>query len=221
MDERLAHAFLPPTCKIAGRRISFFTLWGRFLLEALENPFALGGTFGPEDLVAAVKIVRARHGRPFSMRPTLRDFYWISKYKRNPRRFKRDAEIFDEWIGLQHSPPKYWKKPSALSGQSEQAMIDRTPSTLGLACSLMARAGFSKSDAWNTPIGEARWMDAQLAKMEGAGICFLDDADLLDTADPFEGLSDSEVLEHFRSNFGDEERAVRAFEDWKARNRPS
>jgi hypothetical protein len=218
MDERLAHAFLPPTCKIAGRRVSRFSLWSRFILDALESPLVTGEKFGPEDLINALKVCQARHGKPLSLKPTLRDFYWLGKYRRNPKRFKDDATTFVKWVNFQTSPPKYWREGN---GGGKSTVLDRVPSTLGLACSLMGKGGLGMSEAWDTPLGAARWMDAQFAKMEGAGIHFLDDEDLNDTPDPFEGMSQAEVLEHFRKEHGDEDKAVRAFERWQNTTQPT
>ena len=212
MDDRFFHAFLPPTLTVAGRDLKRFTLWHHFLLSAIDSPIISGRSFNVHDLIAAVKCCRSSYGKKVDMTPSLRDCYWEFRYKKNPKLFQLHGVSFFEWMNIQCSPPRFWRTPGK-GGSSVK--IDNGPRCLAMACSLMHRAGFSREEAWDTPVGEALWIDAQIAKIEGVEINFLDDADLDDTPLSFDEMTEEQVMERFRRDLPSEEIAKKSFEHWK------
>lgn len=183
------------------------------MLSAIGSPIATGyNKFTVPDLIVAAKCCSARYGERQSLKPTLKDVFWTLVYNKFPDVFKKHSEVLFKWIGIQSSQPKYWRSSS---GYSSGSKIDRSPRCLGLACSLMSRAGFTRHDAWNTPVGEAQWIDAQIAKLEGVDLNFLDDEDLVDDPVDFGVMTDEEVLAQFKRDLPTEDMAIRSFEHWK------
>lgn len=217
MDDRFFNAFLPPTVRIAGRDLTRFTLWHQFILAAIGSPIMSGeGSFGIPDLVAAVKVCRASYGPAPNMSPTLWDLLWTMRYRRDHALFKRHAKSLFEWVGLQCSPPKYWRAATGQATVCQQ--VDNAPRCLALVVSLMTRAGMSRAEAWDSPIGEARWIDLMIAKNEVGGIHFLDDADLDDSPISFDTMTDEEALAQFKRDLP-AEIAMNTFEKWKQERR--
>lgn len=162
------------------------------MLSALDSPLATGReNFTIPDLLVAVKCCRARHGKYVNMRPNWLDIAWGIIYRAFPSLFRKHAVTLFQWVGIQGSAPKFYRTGG--SSKREHFKVDRAPVSLGLACSLMSRAGFSRHEAWDTPIGEARWIDAQMAKLDGAPIHFLNDEDMEEAADPFDSMTNEEV----------------------------
>lgn len=213
MDDRFYNAFLPPTIRIAGRSLKRFTIWHQFLLSAVGSPIYTGAEkFTVKDLLVAAKCCRSKYGKSITLKATLYDIWWGFLYHKLPWLFELHASRLWEWIGIQCSQPKYWRKSH---GGGHYSGIDRSPKCLGMACSLMARAGFTREDAWNTPLGEAQWIDAQIAKLEGVGIQFLNDDDLKDEAVDISNLTEEEAFELFNRELPNEKLALASFEHWK------
>lgn len=211
MIEGYYNAFLPPSVRICGRWLETFTVWHRFLLEAIRSPFATGeGDITPADLLRAVKICRTNYDGSRSLKPGIRDFIWKRRMERNPHLFHRETGNFSKWLSLNNSRPDYWQKPSSSSG-GESFTLEETPVPLALICSLMRRAGMSRSEAWGTPLGEALWLDAMLAKITGADLHFLPDDMPKDPAD----FTDEEAWELFVRDFGDTDKAREVFRNWQ------
>ena len=213
MDDTFFNAFLPPTAKIAGKKLSKFTLWHYFLLSAINSPVIAGRSFGITDLIAAVKCCTHNYGNPVDMSPSLRDVWWSYKYKKQPYKFKQQGLLFYKWINTQSIGPKFWRLPSNVTTTNKK--LDNGPRCLAIACSLMNRAGFSCADAWNTSLGQAQWMEAQMAKLEGAEINFMSENDIQEKTNPFDQMTPEQVLETMRKELPTEEMAMKSFEHWK------
>ena len=214
MDDRFFNAFLPPSVRIAGRRVSRFTLWHQFLLAAIESPISTGvGRFGIPDLLAAVKVCRSSYGEPPSLRPTLLDIAWRVIYCRLPWLFEIHARRLWKWTDLQSSAPLYWRESSG-NAPTIIHKEDKAPAVLGIVCSLIARGGLARAEAWDTPSGEARWLDAMIAKNEGAPINFIEERDLKAEPKPLDTMTEEEALAEFRRALP-EPIAMRTFEHWK------
>lgn len=214
MDDRFFNAFLPPTVRVCGRRLTRFTVWHHFILSAIDSPVvAETELFRPADLLLALRACRSTYGRRVSFRPSLADAAWAWRMRRNPALFSREARRFFEWVATQSSPPVLWRENHG--GDSVRKVVDSGPQCLALVCSLMSRGGLSKAEAWNMPIGEARWTDAQLAQVEGVPVHFLDDADLDGSRDDLSGLTDEQALEKFRAELPNERLAQQVFDDWR------
>ena len=213
MDDRFFNAFLPPTTKIAGRKLSKFTLWHYFLLSAINSPVIAGRSFGISDLIAAAKCCTHEYGSDVDMQPTFKDVWWSYKYKKQQSKFKKHGILFYEWMNMQSMGPKFWR--SVNNANTTTKKLDNGPKCLAIACSLMHRAGFNCKEAWNTPLGQAQWMDAQMAKLEGVELNFMDESDMQDHIDPFDQMTPEQVLETMRKDLPTEELAMKSFEHWQ------
>lgn len=210
MIEAFYNAFLPPSADVCGRRLDQFTVWHHFVLEAVGSPVVTGGeNITPVDLLVAVRVCRLKYGGPRRLSPGLRDFLWRRRMVRNPELFKREAKRFYAWLEGSAAAPNYWQRRSS-GGEQTVYSSEYTPQSLALVCSLMARAGLSRADAWNTPIGEARWLDAQLARLEGVDLHFLPDGAQRDPAD----YTEEEILEILKNDLKDPEKVRKAFDHW-------
>lgn len=212
MDDRFHHAFLPPAVRVCGRELRSFTVWHDLILGAIRSPLVTPGMdLRPGDLLVAVRSVRSRYGKPVRFRPSLRDIWWKWRMLRRPALFHREAGKFLAWMKLQASPPQFYKT----GGSFSSATIDRGPQCLAIVCSLMERGHMGRAEAWNTNIGEARWMDAQLAQLRGVELHFLDDADLDESPIDLSGLTDEEALTMFIRDLGDNDLARKTFRHWQ------
>jgi len=211
VDDRFYHSFLPPVAKVCGRRLATFTLWHHFVLSAIGSPIALGGDrVSVVDLLIATRVCGLNYGES-DIRPGIRDAWWKRKLTRDPALFRKNTEIFYEWMARQSSPPRFYHQ--SCGGISKG--VERAPRCLGLACSLMTRGGMSEAEAWNCTLGKAMWMDAQFAQLHGVDLRFLDDADLDDTEINFSQLTDDEAMSKFQNELP-EELVGPTFDHWLA-----
>jgi hypothetical protein len=193
MDDRFFHAFLPPSATICGRRLDRFTLWHHLILSAIGSPInGSSDKISMADLLVAVRVCSLRYGET-SLKPGLRDTVWHFLMRRNRPLFLSQIRHFIEWMNAQCSPPKFYRKSGSQSATVDHG-IDRGSRCLALVCSLMHNAGMSRAEAWECSLGEAMWMDAQLAQIKGLDIRFLDDADLEDEPIDMADLSDAQAL---------------------------
>lgn len=195
MDDRFFHAFLPPTVTVCGRELETFSLWHHLVLSAVESPIALGGaSVSVVDLLVAVRICATKYGEK-TICPGIRDAMWKRRMIKKPALFRRQTEIFYQWMSLQSSPPVlYRNNPGGVTGGVESGSR-----CLALACSMMHRGKLSQTEAWNMNLGKAMWMDAQFARLEGVDLRFLDDDDLDDSPIDLSGLTETEAREYFCS----------------------
>jgi hypothetical protein len=171
VDDRFYSAFLPPQVKVCGRTLDKFTLWHHFVLSAIGSPVALGGDkLTVPDLLAAAKACTLVYGESRSLRPSLRDIWWRRQLSLNPRALRHEAQTLYRWIEENGKGPLFWRKTDGETNEGGSG-----PQCLLLVCSLMNRGGMSREQAWNTPLGEALWMDATFAKLEGVPLHFVDE----------------------------------------------
>ena len=195
MDDRFFGAFLPPQAIVCGRRLRKFTLWHHFILSALDNPVAVGGeSISVPQVLVAVRACRLKYGES-SMSPGVLDVLWKFRMLKRRTVFKREAKKLYQWVSDHCRAPLYWResnggKRSAHSG----------PQCLALVASLMQRGGMSREESWNTSLGEALWMDAEFARLEGVPLHFVDEADVSDEPLTFDDMSEDEVLAVFKKD---------------------
>jgi len=209
VDDRFYNSFLPPEVKICGVKLTRFSLYHHLILSAIGSPMATGGeVIKVSDLLVAVRVCKLDFGER-DLSPKLRDIYWKWKLSKNKELFRKHVEMFYEWMNLQCSPPKFYIKRNGFSDG-----INKVPRCLGLVCSLMNRGGLELREAWNQTMGQAMWMDAQFALLDGLELRFLDDEDLDDSEIDLSGLTDDEAMELFTKDLPAE--LVRAsFENWR------
>jgi len=213
VDDRFFHAFLPPTAKVCGVELERFSLWHHLTLSAINSPVALGGEFiTVPDLLVAVKVCALKYGES-NVKASIRDIYWRIKLSRNPKLFRREVEKLYDWIGLQSSPPKFYKGGS---DGSVNKGVESGARCLGLACSLMKRGGMSEAEAWNCTLGKAMWLDAQFAQLDGLELRFLDDEDIDESEIDLSNLTDDEAMNKFKSELPDE-LVLATFDHWKSK----
>lgn len=210
MDDRFYHSFLPPTAKVCGRKLETFSLWHHLVLSAIGSPIALGGdSISVADLLIAVRVCRLKYGDT-DLGAGLVDAIWNRKLTKDKARFRKEAEVFYEWMALQSSPPKFYR--SGATGGMVKG-VESGPRCLGLVCSLMNRGGLSEDDAWNCSLGRAMWMDAQFAQLNGVDLRFLDDDDLDDSEINISDMTDDEAMAKFQRDLP-EELVGPTFDDW-------
>ena len=209
MDDRFYNAFLPPEVVVCGRRLRKFTVWHFFLLSAIGSPVVEDGDIQPEHLCAAIQLCRQEHGENGSIKPSLRDLWWKRKLTRNPDLFRKQVEYFYQWMHLHSQRPVYWRKSDGSIGNGPSG-----PRCLFLVGSLMRKASISKSDAWNTSLGEAQWMDICFAQLDGAPIHVIDEELMTDEPIDLSGMSDAQALAMFARDLP--EHLVQAsFDHWR------
>jgi hypothetical protein len=211
VDDRFYHAFLPPVAEICGRRLERFSLWHHVVLSAIQSPLVgHSDKITAADLLVAVRVCRLKYGET-KLAPGIRDIIWRIKFQHNRDLFVSELEKFFKWTKLQTSPPKYYinKRSTSISG------IDRGSRCLALVCSMMHRAGMSMAEAWELTLGQAAWMDAQLAQVTGVDLRFLDDEDVNDDSPiDISTLTDDEALAMFRRDLP-AELVDASFKHWK------
>jgi len=196
VDDRFYSAFLPPTVRVCGRTLETFSLWHHFVLSAMGSPVAHGGeTINAGQLLAAARICALRYGgRSSSLRPRLWDIWWKRRLLRSEARMRAEAGKLYQWIGAHGSGPFYWRKTRGEGGGESPA---NGPACLALVCSLMMRGGLSRADAWNTSLGEALWLDAQFAQLEGVPLHFVDEAMVGEAPLDLDEMSEADALAMF------------------------
>jgi hypothetical protein len=195
VDDRFFNAFLPPSVKICGRRLDRFTLWHQLLLAAIDSPILTGtGNVRPADVLAAAAILRARHPHQ-PAKPGIKDAVWHWAMCRWPDVFEREAIRLIDWMRRQSSQPIYYHtRPSESTGRQ----LNSGPQCLSYKVALMSKGGFSESQAWDMPMGQALWEVAQLAAQETGDICFLDEDDVDDAPVDISAMSEEAALAMFR-----------------------
>lgn len=209
MDDRFYNAFLAPEVVVCGRRLRKFTVWHFFLLSAVGSPFVNSEDIRPEHLLAAIEICRNEHGSTKSLHPRFRDFWWRRKLIRNPEIFREQAKIFHEWMRLHSQRPIYWRK-----SEGGYSSGPTGPRCLFLIGSLMRRGGLSQSEAWNTSLGEAQWIDICFSQIDGAPLHIVDEEMMSDEEIDLSRLTDDQALEMFTRDLP-AELVQSSFEHWK------
>jgi hypothetical protein len=210
VDDRFYTAFLPASTRVCGRRLSTFSGWHHFLLSAIDSPFATGqGDITPRDLLVALAILQNRYPQR-STKARWSDGLWIVVLSRYPDLFRAHCERLAMWIKEQAS------RPDIIHLRDGSTRQDATegPRILSLVCSLVYTTRMPMAEAWDMPMGAAMWMDAEMSRMQGARIVYMDDAASSDEPIDMDNMTDEQALALFRTNLPPE-LVEASFEHWQ------
>jgi len=177
VDDSFFTAYFPGSVTVCGRRLDRFTSHHYLLLRALDSPFmAASGTIDSAALLVAVSACRKSFGDEPRLRPTLKDAFWRLRMMRSPKLFERECKKFAAWMAAQASGPKFWEVISG--GQKTRDLTG--PDILTLVTSLMMKTSISESEAWDMPLGRAKWLNAEINELEGSERRFLYQGELME-----------------------------------------
>lgn len=158
--------------RVLGKRLRPFSIWHALLLTQEASPFTMGGgvaRVAPPDLVKAVSVCRLRY--PLS-RPDGRmggpRFSWRAFWRMLGGGFAREVEAFNTYLEDFQTVPEYTVVPPKSAGEARTP----APETLRLVRAVLACTGCSRAEAWDCPMGEARWWYALWLQERGADLDF-------------------------------------------------
>ena len=179
MDPAFAEAFLHALAspfrandpwsghKVLGRRLRPFCLWHSFLLEQMGSPFVTGAGVTAADLSRAVAVCRCRYGG-VSRTPR---FSLAAFWKVLGRGLGSEVQLFREYVADFQTRPDYRViPPRGATGPAR----GQAPEYLRLVAEVIAMTRCSRQEAWEMPVGEARWWFALGLKNRGADLDFAD-----------------------------------------------
>ena len=152
---------------VLGRPLRPFSVWHALLLTRESSPFTMGGgvaRVAPPDLLKAVTVCQLRY--PFNA-VSLR-FSWRAFWKMLGGGFAREVEGFNAYLSDFQTVPEYTVVPPKSAGESRTP----APETLRLVRAVMGCTGCSRAEAWDCPMGEARWWYALWLQERGADLDF-------------------------------------------------
>ncbi len=163
-DERFVRAFTPGTHKVLGVVLKPFSYWHKFQLELCDSPFVTAEAVRFEDLERAVGICQTQYPQQYKEPKLSR---W-RKYKEIWRAAMNDlpkaCRDFDRYLQAYVSSPKIMQKDKDTGGTK---IIDIEPALMEVAF-YTKMTGCRSEEAWNMSIGELSWLNAAMARTEGA-----------------------------------------------------
>lgn len=153
--------------RVLGRWLRPFSVWHALLLTREASPFTEGGSrarVAPADLVKAVTACRLRY--PASEVHVR--FSWRAFWRMLGGGFAREVETFSAYLADFQSVPEYTVVPPKSAGESRTP----APETLRLVRAVMGCTGCTRAEAWDCPLGEARWWYALWLQERGADLDF-------------------------------------------------
>lgn len=171
-----AEAFLNIPHRVFGLRMRPYCLWHSFLLHYHLSPVVFSELGRPTlaDVMLAARIGACRYGEWPEPLPrwslTRLRMAWISRRANAAK----EALRLRDWIADYASGPDFWteQKTATADGAGFKERGDM-PSQLNTASRLMLM-GFSERDAWEQPVGKARWYAAGYAALNGAELDFVE-----------------------------------------------
>jgi len=175
-DERFVRAFTPSTHKVLGVVLPPFSYWHKFQLELCDSPFVTAEAVRFEDLARAVGICQTQYpSRYQEPKPTRWGKYravWLAATVD----LHKEAKAFDAYLQNHASTPNIMQKDK----NSSAKVVDIEPALMEVAF-YIKMTGCRREEAWNMSIGELSWLNAAMARVEGADfsvITPIDDAAL-------------------------------------------
>lgn len=153
--------------KVLGKRLRPFCLWHSFLLEQMGSPFVTGAGVTAADLSRAVAVCRCRYRELYA--PTR--FCMVAFWKVLGPGLGKEVQRFRDYVGDFQTRPDYHVVPTR--GATGPAR-GQAPDYLRLVAEAIAVARCSRQEAWEMPVGEARWWFAIGLKNRGADLDFAD-----------------------------------------------
>jgi hypothetical protein len=185
IDRTLAAAFIDNNVRhrVLGRRLQSFSLWHRFLLQAIDSPFLRKGEVRFWDMREVVGICRMRYPQCKVRRPWLIPlwcFWWYGWPRVRWRNFLiRTKDRLLEYFGDYVSFPEYslWYPDPSPAQQNMQppVRLGPVPDTFVILSGIIAFLGCGEVEAWNTPVCKAYWYQMGYLQHKGEQIDFMDE----------------------------------------------
>lgn len=154
--------------RVLGVRLRPFSVWHAFLLTREESPLTQVRegqmSIGPADLLKAVDICRLRYPQN-EIQPR---FSWRAFWRMLGGGFEREVEAFKGYLADFQTVPDYTVIPPRNAGESRTP----APETLRLVRAVIGCTGCRRDEAWDCPLGEARWWFALWLQERGADLDF-------------------------------------------------
>lgn len=195
VDPKFAGAFIDgsesqdwSSARILGVRLRKFSLWHRLILRAGESPFFTKDKyFDMHDLRTAVGVCRNRYGDSRIRRPRLTPFIlWFGRLipggrvgdlNRAQRILQKQADKFVFYCGDYLQEPDFAIINRESGPRAPTTPIGKAPRELELAWLLASQAGFTWEQAWNTPVGQAHWIEPLALRAQGVTVDFVNEAE--------------------------------------------
>jgi hypothetical protein len=165
-DERFVRAFTPGTHRVLGVVLLPFSYWHKLQLEMCDSPFATGDAVKYEDLERAVKICQTQYPHLYQDQVPSRwrtyGFMWRAALCNT----HKQAKAFDDYLTAHTSAPKIMQKDQQSSGGGTK-IIDIEPALMEVAL-YRKMTGCPREEPWNMSIGELSWINAAMARVDGA-----------------------------------------------------
>ncbi len=153
---------------VLGQRVRPFSVWHALLLTKEASPFTTGGGAGriaPADLLKAVAVCRLQYPQnELRLSFSLRSFWRMLGGG-----LAREVEAFNAYLADFQTLPEYTIIPPRGCGEPRTP----APETLRLVRAVMGCTGCSRAEAWDCPVGEARWWYALWLQERGADLDFV------------------------------------------------
>lgn len=167
-DERYAEAFFHVgKHRVLGLELKPFSAWHRSVLEYINSPVMTGGELTAPDLRMAVKVCTLSYPdipQPFP------DGLWHRlkaehQSRKDQRVLARETAAFWRYISDYLSPPYLM-----VNKKGEGSQLPDVDQTLMDVALYRFYTGSPRSEPWDIPIGELIWMNAAIAKTQGADL---------------------------------------------------
>ncbi|EIQ01049.1 hypothetical protein OpiT1DRAFT_05613 [Opitutaceae bacterium TAV1] len=167
-DTRYVEAAVNHRHRVLGRVLAPYSFWHILLLETVQSPLLLDKPVTPQALWQAVHICSSRWNpgfvAPDMVQPSRLRWQWLTT------RYRLVVEInkFHEYLRDHDSGPRCELRSDKKLVSCGAHDVDGNFETV---CYLQLK-GLSPGEAWNMPVGMARWYSAVYSRLEGADLQF-------------------------------------------------
>ena len=171
-DTRLLEALLNRPHRVAGLRLRPFCARHHALLELVRSPYLFGGPIGWPQLDLAASICASRDWawqapgfwRRLAMR--IRGGWDLARHHQ-----KMHVYLKDYW-----TPPQVWEKDKPIA-PAGKAPAKEFPPVFFAVAAVIHQTGWDEERGWNMPLALVEWYAAAFARMNGAEIDLVTEAE--------------------------------------------
>lgn len=184
LDRTLAAAFIDNDIRhrILGRRLKPFSLWHRFLLQAVHSPFLYGAEISFFDMREAVGICQLSFPHSKVHRPWIVPFacYFFFGFPRRmwTKFLKRTRDKLLAYFGDYIVRPEYSIKYPDIAPSRAMPPTPRLgpiPEGFILVSDVIAFLHCSAKEAWDLPVGQAYWYQMGFYHSQKEMVDFIDE----------------------------------------------
>lgn len=208
MDDDFYTAFLEGENRLGFQTLKPLSLWHNFLLSAINHPIINDGKIEIHDLITAIQVFKCEYPNKPDLRKTWLRQIQLWFLKLSPKRLRFIDSYLRDYIVANGASPYLLKAES-------KAKPLTAPPFLQTVISLIS-FGWSEKDAWNMPIGKAKWYEASFLERESDSISFVYKSER-ERIENMGERSEKELLEKAIETMG-EERALHWFQQRKINN---